>query len=106
LDDRICTSITPVSLNGFIYMVGCWSADRKPGKYLESLVVSGSFSLPLPLSILYLPFFRLLGHYSATSLAHFLWNCLFAVGKQRMALFPVYDGRFHDDTLVYPILRF
>ena len=43
LDDRVCTSITPVSLNGFICMVGCRSADRKSGKYLEALVDSESF---------------------------------------------------------------
>ena len=53
-------------------MVGYRSADRKPGKYLEALVVSGSFSYDssLPLSFLHLPFYRLLGHYSETSLVH------------------------------------
>lgn len=70
MNDRVRTSITPVSLNGFIYMVGNRSADRKPGKYLEALVVSGSFSSPP--SVLHLPFYRLLGHYSETSLVHLL----------------------------------
>ena len=43
MDDRVRTGITPVSLNGFIYMVGYRSADRKPGKYLEALVLFGFF---------------------------------------------------------------
>ena len=58
LDDRVRTSISSVSINRFVYMVGCRSADRKSGRYLETPLVLYDCSL----------FYRLLGHYSDTSL--------------------------------------